>query len=443
MKGEMLEADLEGKLDYSLWRRGRAVEFTIMSMDERFRRKKGWGHSVYVAKNGIRVVGNYRPALYDGEVHLRGLAGNEDFITAKLTFHTVEKADAYCRKIADALNEWAENWEGWEGDSIERETNEEEKDLYHLVSIRKNLNDKIEYTLDFSDEGRTLKFKILAMDERFRECADYESSNGFRVSSIACPYLCCDQVGVRGGNKGSDGVEAMAKFSTAEECGAYAKKVIEALADWAENWPGWKEEKEEKVVERKEKIVYRLVPIHRGAVFQVEYLSKEFNGLFNAKNGIGLNQIHVCNDTHADTLYFNSNDERDEYMMKVNGALKELADNLHRWEKQDKAGSDSDDRCVRHVLGDMITYDIVKMEKGIAFQILKLSKYNTIPMLAYLKHVLGDGNLGFGNINFSTMTFGTNEERDKFITKINVGLKELFDRDGPLEGKEDPYRHVY
>jgi len=90
-------------------------------------------------------------------------------------------------------------------------------------------------------------FQIVEMDERFRGRGTHLTHDGFEIRSEARPELAMRGACLRGKDGSKDGSTAERNFSSNKERDEYISKVRAAIEDWAENWPGWKEE--ESVVE--------------------------------------------------------------------------------------------------------------------------------------------------------------------------------------------------
>jgi hypothetical protein len=101
--------------------------------------------------------------------------------------------------------------------------------------------------------GSTVLFQVLEMDERFRcrvydEKLDYISkkAGGFFVVSQESPYLGPKYICLRGLNKDRDDDVGQRKiYGGQREAESYAQNIYTALKDWAENWEGWGEEKDD------------------------------------------------------------------------------------------------------------------------------------------------------------------------------------------------------
>lgn len=101
---------------------------------------------------------------------------------------------------------------------------------------------------------KAIAMQVLEMDEKFRYTAepspDFESKNGFKITSLIQPFLDRRTVWLRGREHGRD-YDVVTRYFDDNECrDDYLNSVILALEDWAKNWPGW-EHNEKKIYENK------------------------------------------------------------------------------------------------------------------------------------------------------------------------------------------------
>ena len=99
-------------------------------------------------------------------------------------------------------------------------------------------------------------FQVLEMDERFRrgeggsDCQSFYCKNGLFVTSAGAPELKKPTIYLRGSDKKADYCAHLLSYSSLSERDEFFNKIIAALNDWANNWPGWGEEKgDEQVVD--------------------------------------------------------------------------------------------------------------------------------------------------------------------------------------------------
>lgn len=91
---------------------------------------------------------------------------------------------------------------------------------------------------------RALVFQVLEMDERFRvkrggQCFNIESS--FTVCSVDTPGLYSDSIDLRGSDTKEDFHVSVEHFGSNEARDKRYNRALEALKNWADNWPGWNE----------------------------------------------------------------------------------------------------------------------------------------------------------------------------------------------------------
>lgn len=207
------------------------VSFTILGMDERFR--SSWSddrEKSYTAKNGMVVESAAFPELVE-TVFLRGTDKDKDNDTACKWFETYESASQYSARVNSALTEWAENWEGFK----------EKTKSKGLVEIP----NRIKYSLE--RRGTGVVFCIYAMNEKFRatdRLVSYATKNGMTVTSVQSPDMDGGNIiWLRGKERDRDFAPGFRTFKTIKQAKGYITKVNEAIADWAENWEGFKEVK--------------------------------------------------------------------------------------------------------------------------------------------------------------------------------------------------------
>jgi len=105
---------------------------------------------------------------------------------------------------------------------------------------------KLKYTL--SKLEKALVFQVLEMDERFRSRADVggilcRAKNEMWVRSMDTPEIRGVEIFLRGESKeGDDSIEIL-EFDTNKQRDKIFNRIQEALADWAENWEGFQEDK--------------------------------------------------------------------------------------------------------------------------------------------------------------------------------------------------------
>lgn len=108
--------------------------------------------------------------------------------------------------------------------------------------------------------GNTVLFHIIEMDERFRCSVGAKRSNEFSspISSIGIDIVSCNGPSLIGNPLGphdennvlflrgsaveEDNRVCLRVFESAEDAEVYKQKILEALADWAKNWPGFKDD---------------------------------------------------------------------------------------------------------------------------------------------------------------------------------------------------------
>jgi hypothetical protein len=104
------------KIKYRLEKWEKAIVFQILEMDERFRTTEdGPGDGIkYVCKtNDMLVRSSSYPRLEADIIWLRGEDKEDDLDIICRLFDTNKERDIYYSKVQAALNDWANNWEGW------------------------------------------------------------------------------------------------------------------------------------------------------------------------------------------------------------------------------------------------------------------------------------------------------------------------------------------
>lgn len=110
--------------------------------------------------------------------------------------------------------------------------------------------------------GRSVMFRVLEMDERFRAKENegchplYVCGNKILIKSISMPGLYCDEIYLRGYYRGHDKDGQCQTCATVEAAKVYKQKILDALQDWAKNWPGWGEDDEQPEVDSHQGEIY-------------------------------------------------------------------------------------------------------------------------------------------------------------------------------------------
>jgi hypothetical protein len=106
---------------------------------------------------------------------------------------------------------------------------------------------KIKFRLEVWEN--ILLFQILEMDERFRcdstekDPKQFKARNGVVIASSVVPGLYIGkEVYLHGAHKASNKSAVSINMVSREKAEEYKEEILEALADWAENWEGWSEE---------------------------------------------------------------------------------------------------------------------------------------------------------------------------------------------------------
>ena len=107
---------MEPRIKFKLVQLGTRVLFQVLELDERF---TGWGKTY---KDSVLNVSssNNRTALWKGTVNLRGDGdcrgyNKDDLYVSHFNFSSVSCAEEYYNKVLESLEDWANNWDGWEG----------------------------------------------------------------------------------------------------------------------------------------------------------------------------------------------------------------------------------------------------------------------------------------------------------------------------------------
>jgi hypothetical protein len=98
----------------------RAIACQILEMDERFRSHRTEPSTVYRSSNGISIFSGRRPDFRNRDIYLRGDDRLRDNDVAWIVFASDEERDIYHGKMILALKEWAEKWEGWETETVNK-----------------------------------------------------------------------------------------------------------------------------------------------------------------------------------------------------------------------------------------------------------------------------------------------------------------------------------
>lgn len=86
--------------------------------------------------------------------------------------------------------------------------------------------------------------QILEQDERFKPGDNFTARTGMAISNFDGPELYNNEFYLRGKYKNYDLKPSIMGFKTNEDRDEYIKKLITALQDWSDNFPGFKEPEE-------------------------------------------------------------------------------------------------------------------------------------------------------------------------------------------------------
>lgn len=98
---------------------GCTLMFYIKEMDERFRTERNQKSKTYQSKPGsFKITSVSGPAFGPKQLYLRGKQPTRDNSVTTKKFNSPQDAERYRRKILEALNDWAENWKGFEESEV-------------------------------------------------------------------------------------------------------------------------------------------------------------------------------------------------------------------------------------------------------------------------------------------------------------------------------------
>ena len=101
---------------------------------------------------------------------------------------------------------------------------------------------KIKFNLVSLEQA--LAFQVIHMDKRFLNC-EYVACNGLQIKSTNCSHI--TDLGIiylQGTVEVNDLNVSALYFKSNEERNIYKNKIVEALKDWADNWDGWLDKKD-------------------------------------------------------------------------------------------------------------------------------------------------------------------------------------------------------
>ena len=102
----------------------RQILFQVLKMDERFRRGKGSDCPSFYCKNGLFITSAGDPELSRTTIYLRGSDKKADYC-AHLLSCSLSERDEFFNEIIAALDNWANNWSGWDEKKVDDQTNKE------------------------------------------------------------------------------------------------------------------------------------------------------------------------------------------------------------------------------------------------------------------------------------------------------------------------------
>lgn len=107
------------KIKFYLRQFGCSVVFAVLEMDERFR-KDGKKNHLFQSSKGLSIRSTDAPDLFHHAIYLRGRDKSKDNESTTIQLDTPEEAAEYKAKVIAALEDWADNWEGWEDNQSEQ-----------------------------------------------------------------------------------------------------------------------------------------------------------------------------------------------------------------------------------------------------------------------------------------------------------------------------------
>lgn len=113
----------------------------------------------------------------------------------------------------------------------------------------KEMKSKIKFRLEVWET--TIIFQVLEMDERFKHIDNtFTSKNGIEIWSHSSPELACEtKIYLRGIYKEDALRISFLECESKENAIKTKQNIIIALKDWAENWVGFKEDKEGEIID--------------------------------------------------------------------------------------------------------------------------------------------------------------------------------------------------
>lgn len=182
------------KLKYRLEKFEKALVFQVLEMDDRFRCEKGGFQRVHTAK-GFHVFSDYTPQLSqcDG-VYLRGKDEARDLEIQCLNFVTNKDRDEQFDKIQAAIEDWANNWDGFKcdtDDSVKLIRHGEDDEFIGFYTLKSHGEVRLEFTL--REYPLSLFFQIHYMDESFRATPENPrvvfSGDRWDICSASTPHF--------------------------------------------------------------------------------------------------------------------------------------------------------------------------------------------------------------------------------------------------------------
>ena len=102
---------MKAKIRFVKFKNGLAMQ--VLEMDERFRVGAS-GENMYKC-NGFSVISSISPGIYHNKcILLRGYEKNSDSNISTIGFENNDERDEYLEKAICSLQEWAENWKGFQ-----------------------------------------------------------------------------------------------------------------------------------------------------------------------------------------------------------------------------------------------------------------------------------------------------------------------------------------
>jgi len=112
---------MNDKIKYIVTIKGLKLGFQVLEMDERFRNEVEGGRVSFLSKNNLLIESYQEPQLRENTIYLRGSYRKCDNEICDRVFSNHKTMLEFISNLEIAIDDWAENWEGFQDKEKEKE----------------------------------------------------------------------------------------------------------------------------------------------------------------------------------------------------------------------------------------------------------------------------------------------------------------------------------